>query len=252
VLAEDAGFAEAVGYDRRGYTRLVGSVPADQLEKLVEDVRKLPSAEDAGAPLRNVSPARLTVVRPDWPVPATRPAAPEVPANLRKFTPDLRALLAGADAEKRRRLEVILGYTPGADDRGWHRLIEQTGAVVEGRVGPLVTVVGTPKVIAPQLAEMKEIAHVRLPRSGRHVVPGDAPAAWEPLRASGLVKLHGMGRRGKGSRVAVISDDFAGWEKLKGRKDGKQALPDPALFDLTAERNRDLQPDPFPTRDGEG
>ncbi|MFO0844547.1 MAG: hypothetical protein U0797_19480 [Gemmataceae bacterium] len=246
VLAKDAGFVEAVGYDRRGGARLVGSMPADQLDKLVEDVRKLPSAEAAGSPLRGISPIRLTVVRPDWPVPSAFPPAPTVPPKEVKFTPDLRALLAGGDAGKQARLEVVLGWTPEKGDRSWQRLIEQADAVVEGRVGPLVTVLGVPKDVAPRLAEMNEVAHVRLPRSGRHVVAGEAPPAWEPVKASGLVKIHAMGRKGQGSRVALVSDDFAGWEKLGGAKDQIK------LVDLTAERNRDLRPDPFPTSGGEG
>lgn len=247
VLAKDAGFVEAVGYDRRGDARLVGSVPAENLDKLVEDVRKLPSAAEAGRPFASVSPIRYTVARPDWPVPSGGVTPPAVPAKEAKFTPDLRALLAGPDAGKSARLEVILGYTPEKGDRTWQRLVEDTGAVAEGRVGPLVTVAGVPKDLAPRFADMIEVAHVRLPRSGRHAVSGagDAPPAWEPLKASGLVKIHAMGRKGQGSRVAVIADDFAGWEKLKGAKDQI------SLLDLTAERNRDLKPDPFPSS-GEG
>ena len=91
---------------------------------------------------------------------------------------------------------------------------------------------------------MNEIAHVRLPRSGRAWVKGgdDAPK-WEPLRASRLTDIHAMGRRGKGTRVAIVGDDFRGWEKLPGK---------PGFVDLTAERNRDLQPDPEPGGAGEG
>src|SRR4051794_16746549 len=65
VLTRDAGFVEAVGYDRLGDTRLVGSVPVENLDKLLEDVRKLPSA-DEGTPLSNVSAIRAVYARPDW------------------------------------------------------------------------------------------------------------------------------------------------------------------------------------------
>jgi hypothetical protein len=254
VLAKDAGFVEAVGYDHRGHTRLVGSVPGEHLHKLVEDVRRLPAAQDEGPPLRSVPPVRLTVVRPDWPVPAGRPKLPAVPEKQDKFSPELRAFLADPAAGKRARLEVTLGWTPAETDRTWRRLLEPTGAAVEGRLGPLVTVAGVPKVIAPKLAELPEVVAVRLPRVGRHAPPGpggEVPAAWEPLRASGLVKIHALGKRGQGTRVAVIADDFSGWERLKGRKDGKTALPDPVLLDLTAERNRTFLPDPMPGA-GEG
>src|SRR5581483_9506003 len=106
--------------------------------------------------------------------------------------------------------------------------------------GPIVTGTGLPKEVAPRLAEMNEIAHVRLPLSGRvRPAGGEAAPGWKPLRASGLADIHAMGRRGQGTRVAIIGDDFRGWEKLKGKHG-------PAFVDLTAERNRDLLPDPEP------
>src|SRR5262249_49097433 len=40
VLARDAGFVEAVGYDRAGDTRLVGSMPVENLDRVLEDVRR--------------------------------------------------------------------------------------------------------------------------------------------------------------------------------------------------------------------
>lgn len=255
ILRKDLAFVEAVGYDHDDYSRLVGSLPAENVLKLLDDVRTLPSAQDVGAPLRNLNPIRLTVARPDWPVPQGLPTPPPVADKLIKFTPDLRALLAGPDAAKDARLEVILGWTPEDHDNSWMRLVEQSGAIVEGRVGPLVSVRGIPREIAPALAERIEVAHVRLPRSGRTRLlstGSDAPGKWEPLRESGLVKIHALGRKGKGTRVALIADDFTGWEKLRGRKDGSTRLPDPVLLDLTAERNPDLRPDPFPTTTGDG
>lgn len=248
VLSKDLGFVEAVAYDHQGERRLVGSVPVENLEKLVEDVRHLPTAQGAAAPLRNISPVRVTLVRPDWPVPAGKLPTAAVPENLRKFTPEMRALLASNEAEKSRRLEVILGWTPQRNDQDWQSVLEGTGAIVEGRIGPLVTVLASPKTVAGKLAALPEVAHVRIPRTATGRTPADepVPAKWEPLRPSGLAKLHAMGQRGKGTRVALIAEDFAGWEKLKGRREGKWALPDPILVDLTAERNRNLLPDPYP------
>jgi hypothetical protein len=53
-----------------------------------------------------------------------------------------------------------------------------------------------------------------------------------------LERLHKLGHRGKGTRVAVIDGDFRGWDQLPAGT---------RLVDLTRERNRDLQPDPYPT-----
>src|SRR5262249_9180842 len=77
-----------------------------------------------------------------------------------------------------------------------------------------------------------------------------APAKWVPIRPCGLVNINALRNEGKGTRLAVIADDFAGWERLKGRKRDGKALPDPVLVDLTAERNRDLMPDPYPSGAG--
>ncbi|MFO0927377.1 MAG: hypothetical protein U0736_10100 [Gemmataceae bacterium] len=254
VLTKDAGFVEAVGYPRAGDTRLVGTLPVENLEKLVEDVRRLPSSGAQGAPLIRQSPVRVVYARPDWPIPPGRPKEATVPDKERKFAPDLRALLADPTAAgKRTRMEVILGWNPADTDREWPQTIDVPGLTIEGRLGPLVSVAGVPKDVAPLLAEREQVVAVRLPRIGRTGVPGpaaEAPEKWQALRASGLTRIHDRGRRGKGTRIAVIADDFAGWETLKGRKEGDRALPDPVLFDLTAERNRDLLPDPYPTPAG--
>src|SRR5262245_12317891 len=40
---EALGFRDAIGYDHRGFTWLVGTVPAGQLNELLKDLRELPS-----------------------------------------------------------------------------------------------------------------------------------------------------------------------------------------------------------------
>jgi hypothetical protein len=245
VLSEDVGFIEAVGYDSDGSTRLVGSLPRENLDKVIEDIRQLPTAAKQGSPLTDLSPVRLIVIRPDWPIVPGMPQPAEVPEPQRKFSPDLRALLAGA-GDQPARLEVILGWVPRSDDSSWINILRVPGMEIEGRVGPLVSVLGIPKAIAPLLAQKDEVVAIRLPRSGRIrsvQQPPKAAADWSPLRASGAADLHALGRKGKGTRLALIADDFAGWQQLKGKV---------SLVDLTAERNRDLQPDPFPTKQGEG
>ncbi|MFM7150991.1 MAG: hypothetical protein ACKO23_14215, partial [Gemmataceae bacterium] len=255
AMRRDLGFEEGFGYDHRDYSRLLGSLPVENLNKLLEGVHELPSAKTMGPPLRDRSPIRLILARPDFPVPKgwVRGTAP--PPAQAKFTPDLRALLSGPDAGKPTRMEVILGSTPPTNSPQWVEKIENLGATVEGRTGPLVSVLGVPSTVAPRLAEMPDVAHVRLPRQASRVVSllgRDSPDKWNAVEASGLTQLHAMGKRGQGTRVALISDDFAGWEKLRGRKDGMRPLPDPTLLDFTAERSRDLLPDAMPGGKGEG
>ena len=236
------GFTEGVGYDHRASTRLVGSVPVESLDSLLADARAIKGADKEGAPFRSITPIRLVVARPDWPIPLPKPAVPEV--KDRKVSPELRARLGDAAPA---RLEVILGWTPRDDETSWRQLLSLPGVAVEGRLGPIVTVSGVPKDIVPRLAGLEEVAHVRLPRPARipeRATKDLAPATWGPLGASGVARLHEKGRRGKGTRLALVADDFSGWERLKGRKDKGKALPDPTLFDMTAERNRSMLPDP--------
>jgi hypothetical protein len=244
------GFQEAAGYDHRAFTRLLGSIPSSRLLGLLDDLRRLPAGAKQGAPFQSVRALKLVVARPDLPVPAPRPAPPAVPPGQEKMSADLRALLLDpAGADQPGRLEVILGYTPEPEDRQWIVPLTRTGAIVEGRIGPLVTVRATPKAHATALAALSEVVAVRLPRvADPSRGPGreNKPEKWQPLLASGLVRLHAFNKRGQGTRLAVVAGDFQGWETLKGRREGKEVFPDPVLVDLTRERNPDLSADPFP------
>jgi hypothetical protein len=76
---------------------------------------------------------------------------------------------------------------------------------------------------------------VQLPR-------GTQAGNLDALKASGLLRLHTLGHRGNGIRVAVVDSDFRGWESLQN----KQGNRDLRLVDLTAMRNPDLRGDPYP------
>jgi hypothetical protein len=245
------GFKEAVGYDHRGFTRLLGSLPANATLTLTEDLRSLPDARSVGPPFSLVRNAvRAVYARPDLPLPAIPPPEPKIPEGQERLSPELRDVLAdAARAGKPMRMEVILSGTPRLDDREWSRTLTSTGAIIEGRLGPIITVLAEPKPHALALAALPFVVGVRLPRAAQPTpLPGTDAAAtkFSALESSGLARLHSLNRRGQGTRIALVASDFTGWESLLGRKDGKRALPDPTLIDLTRERNRDLEPDPFP------
>jgi hypothetical protein len=251
-LIKTVGFIEAPGYDSRGYRRLVGKVPVDRLGALLEYVRDFLGGNELPQVVRSLQPVRLVEARPDLPVPVGRPAPVKVPAARQKFDTALQSLLTGKKAATPAQLEVILGHTPRPTDRSWIAPLESTGAVVEGRLGPLVTVYGVPRNVAGKLAALENVVAVRVPRLAQRALPGprgDVPARWQPVQASGLARLHALGLRGQGTRGAIVSDDFKGWQTLRGRMEGKSRLPDPVLVDLTAERSPDLVPDPYPSSD---
>jgi hypothetical protein len=245
-------FRGAVGYDSRGYTRLVGALPFNRVEALLSDLRQQPAGAKQPAPFRSVWAVRRTEVFPDRPLPVPRPRPPQVPKGQEKLSPDLRVLLSDAAAAKPTRLEVILSATPGPEDQSPRLLLGRAapGLIVEGRLGPLVSVVANPNQ-APALAALPEVTGVRLARTPQ---PAPPPAAfeaerWRPLlQASGAARLMALGHNGRGTQLAVVDSDFRGWEALVGK-----GLPrNTRLVDLTRERNADLQPDPFPAGAGPG
>jgi hypothetical protein len=245
-------FRGAVGYDTRGYTRIVGSMPYGRLETLLSDLREQPAGKKMAAPFRSMWAVRKTEVFPGVPLPAPRPRPPQVPKGQEKLSPDLRDILKDAGAAaKPARLEVLLYGTPGPEDRSFIRVLGRAapGVVVEGQLGPLITVV-TPPSAALALAALPDVVGVRLPRVAQPARPASAEnTRWQPLlEASGAARLHALGNKGRGTRLAVVDSDFRGWEKLAG----KELPPDTRLFDLTRERNADMQPDAFPAGDGPG
>jgi hypothetical protein len=262
LLAEQAverlhflGFREAIGYDHHGHTRLVGWIPRSNLEILLQDLRwqpadwLAPETPLAGvpAPLRNRSPILISEVLPEpqgppREVPASAP--PEGPSQKIAF--DLRRLSAQEDAGKAIRMEVILTYLPSEFEITWRRelSVAAPGIVIEGRLGSIVTIVGSPKM-ASSLSALPIVSAIRLPppaMSSLRSSPITAANNQELLRASGIDRLHAQGKRGQGVRVAVIDGDFRGFEKLKGK-----GLPATTRYvDFTAERNPTIVPDPFP------
>lgn len=261
ALLEDLGFQEAIAYDHRGFTRLVGTIPAGRVETLLKDLRTQPEGwlapaekpaallDDQGrlaAPLRNVSPILLTEVTPEpRSVPPIKPLpGPERPqGNLEKVSRDLRALI-GKEDKKELRIEIILARTPQRDDRSLVRALTAAAPslVIEGRLGPLVTArarVGD----VPELADLPDVSTVRLARPAQEPilpVKGSRADNAKVLRSLGLNKLS-MPHRGV--RVAIIDGDFRGYEQLVEAK----KLPATTRYvDLTAEGNLEVLPDPFP------
>ena len=284
------GFREWVAYDNRGYSILRGTIPADSLPLLLKDLRTEPSGwllpetppEELPAPLRQVWPIRVVEVQP---VPEGAPApappaqvAPPVPPDrplLRKLTPALRTVLANEAARGRPlRVQILFAREPGPEERLWSTLIQgvSPGTRIEGRVGPLVTVLVPRGSEAEGFAELDSVISVRLPRSGEPPVRPAAPPAKEPLdgkeeapkadagppkelpppapvpevlRATHLDRFHATGRLGAGVRAVLIDGDFNGYAAYVGK-----GLPERTRFvDLTAERNPSIEPDP-PSADG--
>ncbi|MCS6850221.1 MAG: hypothetical protein NZ700_03510 [Gemmataceae bacterium] len=251
------GFQERVGYDHRGFTRLVGTIPVKVLDLLVRDLRYQPGGwfllrqpvAQLPLPLRNLSPVLVTEVLPEPEgVPAVREAPPAPAADNAKLSADLRTWLSREGvAEAPVRVEVLLVRPPGDDDSSWQQELTAAapGLRLEGRLGSIVTA-SLPGKEVSALLTVPWVDSVRLPRSGA------LPAARAPvLDATALGKLRSAALRGRGVVVAVIDADFRGAPSQIGR----QLPADTRLIDLTGERNPGLEPDPYPddaTEEGTG
>lgn len=254
------GFREGVAYDHRTYTRIVGTIPAGELDTLLKDLRWQPSGwlapvQPPGtlpSPLSRTSPILISEVipEPEGTPPVKEVKIPDPPKPQEFLSPDLRTLLAqGEAAAKPRRLEVLLSRTPDIDDKDWKKALMQAapGLSIEGRLGQLVTVVAQPDQ-APALATLPNVSAVRLPRSGMpqvHPAADGKDGSRAALQASGLARLHTLGHRGNGIKVAIVDGDFRGYQSLVG----KQLPARTRYLDLTAARNKDLTPEPFPGDD---
>jgi hypothetical protein len=209
------------------------------------------------------------------------PIASEQP-HLVKWTADLRRRLAEEGAADRPlRLEVVLVAEPLADDVEWRQTLRRAGATIEGRVGPVVTVTVPKGSRAADVAALADVASVRLPRVSSEAT-GDRPAGKkadpkenpnesaidadqpktpllppppveDPLRLTGVDRLHALNLKGQGVRVVVIDTDFAGWEdRLAPPAKDPATAPRVRFIDLTAERNQDVRPEPMPGTFGHG
>jgi hypothetical protein len=247
------GFREAIAYDHRGYRRLVGTIPAGNLLTLLKDLRFQPAGwvlpaepfNDLPSPLKNVAPVLVTEVIPEPEgIAAARDQTPPEPApGQQKLSPELRERIA-MDGARPRRLEIILARPPDSETWREDLLVKAPGIVLEGRLGAVVTAVLPPEQ-AVALAELDEVSGIRLPPSGAPQLNPVQPFRENNeavLRGAGLDRLHKLGQVGKGMPLAIVDSDFRGWQTLLGK-----GLPrNTRLIDLTAERNADLLPDPFP------
>lgn len=255
------GFREKVGYDHHGFTRLVGTVPAGQLETLLKDLRWQPAGwllpDDAQSqlpsPLKAVSPIRVVQVVPE---PAGVAAAQEPPAApakpekgrefLAKISPDLRALAGEEAQQKPARMEIFLNHYPGVDDASWRRALTRVAPdiAIEGRLGPLVTAQAYPRQ-APAIAALPFVSALRLPRPAASQLPaavGAKDRTYQALRDRVQGRVDAYRYQGRGGTVLLIGGDFRGYDQFLGKR-----LPANTRFiDLTAERNPSVKGDESP------
>lgn len=258
VLAQQAvaqlrrlGFREAIGYDHRAHTRLLGWIEAGELETLLKDLRGQPAgwlAPDDSfsrlpSPLGRVFPIRLTEVLPG----GAAPLLPQAPAAKISGQEPIWKISAGLQQRMRtpdrvERFEMILRRPLDLNDTAWRDELRLAAPAleIEGLLGPVVTV-RAPAGSALALAALRFVSVVRLPRPASvHVQSVPAAADLRPLLRSDSAHLAELSHRGRGVRFAVVDADFRGWERFRGTR----LPPSTRILDITAQEDPDLQPAP--------
>jgi hypothetical protein len=253
VQLTEEGFRESIGYDNRGQTRIVGTMPARDLRRLLEDLRWQDSGwlapqtpvQQLPEPLRDTWPVDIVKVLPQinveqGAIPAQSAEQGAQDVALNKISPALRAQIGRAQSA---RIEVVVGGTANGEMPAWTQNLEVLvpGAFIEGQAGPLFSIRARTD-LAPALARLPDVVNVRLPRpADPESLIGEGVAENQPLlQKTGLARLHAQGARGQGTRIGIIATDFRGFEKFVGR----QLPKDLQWLDLTAECNPNLEPSP--------
>ncbi len=241
------GFQEGIGYDHAGHAIIRGSLPAENLLKLLKDLRTQPSGwfaplvtrDQLPEPFRNTLPIRYVEVLPDS---ADLPVVPNAaPTSLSKVTPDVRAIFNDpAMAQQPVRLDLILEDEPKLEWPDLRNRIRTAadGIAVEGVVGVVVTIRIPKTQDISKLIDVPEIRAIRLPRLGSEtgtVQPGTSGTQpSELLVSANVAALHAAGFQGDGVRVVIIGSDFSGTLPASAR-----------VIDYSAELNPDLIPLPM-------
>ncbi len=232
------GFKESVIYGTYRGTRLLGSLPANQLLNVGTALGLPIGARAVNPPFQ---PVLAVWVEPLGQLPTPAAKAPEAPAGFSKVAPDLRKPLA--EAGKLFRVELLFDRPFASQAAAMEGLAKMSpNLVFEALLGSAVTVVGSSEDLRA-LANDPQINAIRpgpVAHAGNYAAKDDA--AWNPLRNSPLGSNGPVAINGKILResVAIIDSDFRMAEALPGWKEGKVQL-----LDLTRERDTKLQADPY-------
>ena len=278
AMLQEQGFQEAYGYNNSHFQRLIGSLPQEKLSTVLRSMNR-----DAAGPRAQYAPVSLILASADTSFsPVTMPFPPQ--GWLRKMPPPTRRLFAQARGDVgvaepdsgpaianalHENLQPGTGGKPEASEPilRWEVILNRVvspsvgettkdlpwwsglgkGAVLEGRIGPILTIRAT-RDQAIRIANEVDVSVIRIPKDiwrGSSTSAGDS--ATESITRS-IPSLPGTRVDYRSGLVVVVHDNFQGWDK------SDSGIPSSVkLLDLTRERNVGFVPDPYPNQEtGDG
>ena len=255
-LLKNLGFRQHLGGDDAGFRQIRGSLPTADLPKLLDDLRLQPAGwflprtlpDELPRPVRDTPPIRVVEVLPVRPDAAPTPVEPPLPPELApiraKLSPELALALAGPDAAKQTRIEVLLTGEPRGDWPAVRQRLRDAalGVSVDGLVGTVVSLRVQKVADLAAISAVPYVASLRVPQvgeSGGSLVADAAPDSLrEWLDLSRVGQLHAAGETGKGTTIAIIAAEFPD----AGAKLGAGLPADTTSLDLTASLDPELRP----------
>lgn len=239
------GFIDGVGYNSELFTRITGNISGKSLPAI--DSKIFPDAlKTAGVLTTPFAFPRIVKVHTDWPLVKSVETIEIKDISLKKMSPSARKKV-GMVEQKFEKWLLVLNHQPPGQNEINELFSNLNEAVVEGASGALFEILATPDSIknlaalpatmfvAPAESQIKTDYSIK--QNNLRNIFFDEGAS-QPARS-----LRGVGAP---SSIAVVGNEFLGWEKAFG-----EIQTQAELVDLTRTRNFAMEEMPYSKDQGE-
>lgn len=239
------GFIDGIGYNSELFTRITGNISGKSLPAI--DSKIFPDAlKTAGVLTTPFAFPRIVKVHTDWPLVKSVETIEIKDISLKKMSPSARKKV-GMVEQKFEKWLLVLNHQPPGQNEINELFSNLNEAVVEGASGALFEILATPDSIknlaalpatmfvAPAESQIKTDYSIK--QNNLRNIFFDEGAS-QPARS-----LRGVGAP---SSIAVVGNEFLGWEKAFG-----EIQTQAELVDLTRTRNFAMEEMPYSKDQGE-
>lgn len=239
------GFIDGIGYNSELFTRITGNISGKSLPAI--DSKIFPDAlKTAGVLTTPFAFPRIVKVHTDWPLVKSVETIEIKDISLKKMSPSARKKV-GMVEQKFEKWLLVLNHQPPGQNEINELFSNLNEAVVEGASGALFEILATPDSIknlaalpatmfvAPAESQIKTDYSIK--QNNLRNIFFDEGAS-QPARS-----FRGVGAP---SSIAVVGNEFLGWEKAFG-----EIQTQAELVDLTRTRNFAMEEMPYSKDQGE-